>query len=162
MHLGFAVANIALLLLLPGFISALPGPWSVSQEHFEVLTLRQATPLNLDAVIDVECLDPEAHIVFHEQNTAQLAICNGISGAGNTRCPGASRVTEGVRGSANFTLTAQNPTAKINLSKVRWEECVRAARSICPTGNLSGTCRRAATSGDVDFRLESTMTVVDE
>lgn len=102
-------------------------------------------------------LPHNSHIVFHEQNAAQLAICDGISGKGNTKCRGSSTMTTGVRGSAKFTLTALTPGAKINISKVRWEECVRAARFKCPTGSLSGTCLGGATSGNVGFRLESTM-----
>lgn len=98
-----------------------------------------------------------SHIVYHEQNAAQLAICDGISGASNSRCRSTSGETTGVRGSANFTLAALTPGAAITLTKTRWEECVHAARDKCPTGSLRGVCRRGASSGDVEFRLESTM-----
>lgn len=163
MHLTSLVAGAATLMLsFSAFTSAMPGPWSVPQEHFEVLSLRHAIPFNADAVTDVQCGNTDAHIVFHEQNAAQLAICNGISGADNTKCRGSSTMTTGTRGSAKFTLTALTPGAKINISKVRWEECVRAARFKCPTGSLSGTCLGGATSGNVGFKLESTMYELDE
>lgn len=100
---------------------------------------------------------PDRHIVFHEQNAAQLAICDSISGADNTKCRSSSPVTMGTRGSAKFTLRALNQGATINISKIRWEECVRAARFKCPTGSFSGTCIGGATSGNVVFTLESTM-----
>lgn len=101
-----------------------------------------------------------SHIVYHEQNAAQLAICDGISGNDNTRCRTGTSTTIGKRGSAKFTLTATTEGATINVTKKRWEECVRAARDKCPTGTLTGTCLGGATSGDVLFTLESTMFAV--
>lgn len=98
-----------------------------------------------------------SHIVFHDQNAAQLAICDGFSGTDNTRCNAKSATTIGKRGSAQFTLTAVNGGSTISISKVRWEECVRAARDKCLTGSLSGTCLGDAHGGDVKFTLESTM-----
>lgn len=104
---------------------------------------------------------PYSHIVFHEQNAAQLAICDGISGASDSRCCSNSAETSGVRGSANFTLAALRPGAKITLTKTRWEECVHAARDKCPTGSLRGVCRQGASLGDVEFWLKSTMYAVE-
>lgn len=122
------------------------GPRSVS-----------AFPLRLRRSVAANVVS-RSHIVFHEQNAAQLAICDGIlSGARTTQCDGASATTAGARGSARFTLAARRPGAGINVSKVRWEECVRAARLKCPTGSLSGVCLRAATAGHADFRLDTTM-----
>lgn len=102
-----------------------------------------------------------SHIVYHEQNAAQLAICDGISGNDKTRCRTGTSSTVGKRGSAKFTLTATTDGATINITKKRWEECVRAARDKCPTGTLTGTCLGGATSGDVLFTLESTMFAVN-
>lgn len=105
------------------------------------------------------------HIVFHDQNAAQLAICDGLAGPQRTRCRTAESTTIGERGSAKFTLTAASGgSAHIRLSKTRWEECVRAARDKCPTGSLSGTClggELRGGGGDVLFTLESTMRHVD-
>ncbi|PSR92250.1 hypothetical protein BD289DRAFT_183495 [Coniella lustricola] len=167
MHLTSVVmAPVIATLAGTGFTSAMPGPWSVPQEHFEVLSMRQSTPLNPDAVSDVQCLDPEAHIVFHDENAAQLSICNGLSGNDPARkCPGTAPVTIGKRGSALFVLTALSPhstlvSANINISKLRWDECVRAARAKCPTGSMSGVCVGGATwGGDVAFSLQSTLYV---
>lgn len=109
---------------------------------------------------------PIRHIVFHDQNAAQLAICDGLAGPKRTRCRTGESTTVGERGSAKFTLTAARSGAKdadagvqIRLSKTRWEECVRAARDKCPTGSLSGMCLggELGGGGDVLFTLESTM-----
>jgi hypothetical protein len=93
-------------------------------------------------------------IVFHDENVAELSICGGISGP-ITRCAGYPSMTMGQSGSAQFRLNAVEPGAKIDLSKNRWEQCVRAARAVCPTGSLKGTCLGGATSGDVIFTLDS-------
>lgn len=104
------------------------------------------------------------HIVFHDQNAAQLAICDGLAGDSRTRCRTSGPTTIGERGSAKFTLTsAAGDKSRIRLSKARWEECVRAARDKCPTGSLSGTCLggELGGGGDVLFTLESTMRTVE-
>lgn len=149
-----AFSILKAFVVLAGVSAALPGPWSVPPEHLEILALRRATPLNPDAVTDVRCWNTEEKIIFHEENAAQLAICDGISGT-TSQCGGSPKTTVGSRGTAKFTLTALNEGAKINISKVRWEECVHAARAVCPTGSLSATCRGGATVGDVAFVLEN-------
>ncbi|KAF7519576.1 hypothetical protein G7054_g13055 [Neopestalotiopsis clavispora] len=108
--------------------------YSVEQEHFEVLKMRSLMPLNPSAVYD-------------------LSICGGIAGS-ETKCRGAPAATTGHSGSARFSLEPVNDGAAVNISKDRWEQCVRAARSVCPTGSMSGTCRGGATSGDLKFTLE--------
>lgn len=147
-------AIIKAFVVLAGFSAAAPAPWSVPPEHLEILALRRATPLNPDSVTDVRCWNTEEKIIFHEENAAQLAICDGISGS-TSQCGGSPATTVGRKGSAKFTLTALRDGAKINISKVRWEECVHAARAVCPTGSLSATCRGGATVGDVAFVLEN-------
>ena len=92
-------------------------------------------------------------IVFHDQNVAELGICGGIAGS-ITKCNGAPESTIGQSGSAKFTLTTATNGATINISKGRWEQCVRAARAICPTGSMTGTCSGGASSGDVNFTLD--------
>lgn len=100
-----------------------------------------------------------SHIVYHDQNAAQLAICNGLG----DRCRrDTGPATKGQRGSAVFTLKAVHDGSRITLSRVKWEQCVRAARDKCPTGSLSGVCLGGASSGgDVEFRLESTMHAIE-
>ncbi|KAK7745499.1 hypothetical protein SLS53_002997 [Cytospora paraplurivora] len=132
--------------------SAAPSAWSVPPEHLEILALRRAIPLNPDAVSDVHCQDRQAHIIFHEENAAQLAICGGIAGA-TSHCGGSPATTVGRKGTAVFNLAAVSRGATIDISKVRWEECVHAARAVCPTGSLSATCLGGATYGDVAFTL---------
>ncbi|KUI53902.1 hypothetical protein VP1G_01507 [Cytospora mali] len=132
---------------------AAPSSWSVPQEHLEILALRRTIPLNPDAVSDVHCQDRQARIIFHEENAAQLAICGGIAGS-TDHCGGSLTTTVGRKGSAKFHLAAVDKGATIDITKTRWEECVHAARAVCPTGSLSATCLGGATSGDVAFTLE--------
>ncbi|KAI1344985.1 hypothetical protein F5Y15DRAFT_13529 [Xylariaceae sp. FL0016] len=128
--------------------------FTVGNEHFEVLALRASTEVNPAAVSDVTCINPNVNVVFHDQNVAELAICNGIAGS-ITKCEGAPESTVGQSGSAKFSLNAATDGATINISKGRWEQCIRAARAICPTGSMSGTCVGGASSGDVDFTLDN-------
>ena len=93
------------------------------------------------------------HIIFHEENAAQLAICGGISGS-TSHCGGSPVTTIGQKGSARFVLSALSGGATIDISKARWESCVHAARAVCPTGSLSATCLGGATSGNVAFTLD--------
>ncbi|KAI1399085.1 hypothetical protein F4819DRAFT_431994 [Hypoxylon fuscum] len=128
--------------------------FSISDEHLEVLRLRASTSVNAAAVSDMTCIDQNVNIVFHDQNVAELGICGGIAGS-IQKCEGSPETTVGQSGSAKFTLTAATAGATINISKGRWEQCVRAARAVCPTGSMSGTCAGGASSGDVDFTLDS-------
>ncbi|KAI1156081.1 hypothetical protein F4825DRAFT_446818 [Nemania diffusa] len=136
------------------FASPVWPRYTVDNEHFEVLALRASTSVNPAAVSDVKCIDPNLKIVFHDQNVAELGICGGIAGS-ITKCGGAPQTTTGQSGSAKFTLNAATKGATINISKGRWEQCIRASRAICPTGSMSGTCAGGASSGNVDFILES-------
>ncbi|TDZ23690.1 hypothetical protein C8034_v012395 [Colletotrichum sidae] len=128
--------------------------FTVPQQHFEVLTMRAQTEVNPSAVLEATCIDRNAHIVFHDTNSAELAICGGISGDVSA-CRGNPASTTGQSGSARFTLKAITEGASINISKNRWEQCVRAARDKCPTGSMRAVCSGGATSGDVEFTLES-------
>ncbi|KAI1828697.1 hypothetical protein F4861DRAFT_535112 [Xylaria intraflava] len=146
------------LFLLAGAACSLASPvwprYTVDNEHFEVLALRASMPLNPAAVSDVTCIDPKLNVVFHDQNVAELGICGGIAGSA-TKCGSTTQSTIGQSGSAKFTLTAAKDGATINITKGRWEQCVRAARAICPTGSMKGTCSGGATAGDVNFVLDS-------
>ncbi|KAH8675600.1 hypothetical protein BX600DRAFT_177901 [Xylariales sp. PMI_506] len=143
-------------LLLAVVVSTMASPmwphYTVGQEHFEVIRMRSSTPLNPAAVYDVKCMDSNEHIVFHDENVAQLSICGGISGSVR-KCNGSPYDTVGQSGSAKFMLTPEVKRATINISKERWEQCVRAARAVCPTGTMTGMCRGGASSGDLSFSL---------
>lgn len=85
---------------------------------------------------------------------AELGICGGIAGSVQ-KCGGAPTSTTGTSGSAKFSLSAVERGATINISKGRWEQCVRAARAVCPTGSLKATCAGGASKGDVQFTLDN-------
>ncbi|OTA69401.1 hypothetical protein K449DRAFT_428850 [Hypoxylon sp. EC38] len=147
----------SLLLLATASLSFASPVWphySVDNEHLEVLAMRASTSVNPAAVSDVTCIDRNKNIVFHDQNVAELAICGGIAGS-IQKCGGSPQSTVGTSGSAQFTLKAATTGATINISKGRWEQCIRAARAVCPTGSMSGTCAGGASSGDVDFTLDN-------
>ncbi|KAJ2906066.1 hypothetical protein MKZ38_003103 [Zalerion maritima] len=126
--------------------------FSVPQEHLEVLRMRRNTDVNPNAVYDVTCINPKTNIVFHDSTVAQLAICGGISGSISS-CQGSPASTYGQSRSAKFVLTPTVEGATVEISKDRWEQCVRAARAVCPTGSMSGTCVGGASSGDLSFTL---------
>ena len=70
-------------------------------------------------------------------------------------CGGAPISTTGSSGTALFSLKVDTAGATINVSKGRWESCVRAARAVCPTGTFSSTCIGGASTGNVEFTLEA-------
>ncbi|ORY65966.1 uncharacterized protein BCR38DRAFT_339294 [Pseudomassariella vexata] len=146
------------LLLVAGANLALGNPvWARSigaPEHIEVLKMRASTSVNPDSVSNTKCIDPSVDIDFHDQNVAELGICGGIAGT-IQKCGGAPESTTGTSGTAEFKLNAATSGATINISKGRWEQCIRAARAVCPTGSMSGTCAGGASEGDVDFTLDN-------
>ncbi|KAI0200135.1 hypothetical protein F4808DRAFT_429798 [Astrocystis sublimbata] len=134
------------------FASPVWPRFTVDNAHFEVLALRASTDVDPAAVNNVNCIDPNQNIVFHDQNVAELGICGGIAGA-ITKCEGAPEFTVGESGSAKFSLAPVEQGATINISKGRWEQCIRAARAVCPTGSMSGTCTGGGSFGDINFTL---------
>ncbi|KAI1844199.1 hypothetical protein JX266_009683 [Neoarthrinium moseri] len=128
--------------------------YALTQEHLEVLAMRASTSVDPNAVSNTQCIDPNVNIDFHDQNVAELGICGGIAGS-ITKCGGAPQSTTGKSGTALFTLNAATSGATINISKGRWEGCIRAARAVCPTGSVSGTCTGGASTGNVDFTLDN-------
>ncbi|TVY37379.1 hypothetical protein LSUB1_G003426 [Lachnellula subtilissima] len=86
-------------------------------------------------------------IIAHDQNVAELGICGGIAGT-IVKCGGAPTSTTGSSGTALFTLKAVDAGATINVSKGRWEGCVRAAAATCPTGGFSSTCVGGCVDGE--------------
>ncbi|KAF6810308.1 hypothetical protein CSOJ01_06379 [Colletotrichum sojae] len=156
----FTTMLIHTLVVLLTATSALAAParkwprFTVPQQHFEVLDMRSQADVNPTAVLETTCIDRNAHIVFHDTNVAELAICGGISGD-VTACQGNPSTTVGKAGSARFSLKATTEGATINITKQKWDQCVRAARDKCPTGSVRALCAGGATSGDVEFILES-------
>jgi len=106
------------------------------------------TSVNPNAVTGTTCDDPSVSLVTHDTNVAILSICGGIAGAIQF-CGGDPATTVGASGTSKFTLTAVNADAgaTINVSKGRWEGCVRAARAVCPTGTFSSTCVGGTSDG---------------
>ncbi|KZL85190.1 hypothetical protein CI238_02993 [Colletotrichum incanum] len=135
--------------------------FTVPQQHFEVLSMRSQEPVNPAAMVEATCIDRNAHIVFHDQNAAELAICGGISGD-VAACQGSPATTVGQAGSARFALKTTVEGASINIAKAKWEQCVRAARDKCPTGSVRAVCAGGATSGDVEFTLENSQSPSSE
>lgn len=89
----------------------------------------------------------------HNKNVALLAICGGISGA-ITKCQGNPTSTTGQSGDAKFTLNPTTSGATINISKGRWEQCIKSAEAVCPGGQAyTATCPLGASTGDTDFAL---------
>lgn len=87
-------------------------------------------------------------------NVATLSICGGIQGA-IQKCGGSPRSTTGESGTARFTLTPTVAGATINVSKGRWEGCIRAARAVCTAGSFESVCKGGASEGDVAFTLDN-------
>lgn len=83
-----------------------------------------------------------------------MGICGGIAGK-ITKCGGAPPSTTGVSGTAKFTVNTATNGGTINVSKGRWEQCIRAARAVCPTGSMSATCAGGASNGDIKFTLDN-------
>lgn len=102
------------------------------------------------------------HIVFHDQNAAELSICDGSlahppsssSQPPTPRCRGNPVLTTGRSGTALFTVAALTKGATVNVDRDSWEQCVRAARAVCPTGSMTGTCWGGATQGNIGFTLD--------
>lgn len=89
----------------------------------------------------------------HDTNVAILGICGGIAGA-ITKCQGNPASTTGASGTSKFQLDVTDAGSTINISKGRWERCVKAAQLKCPTGSFKATCVGGATpGGDVNFSL---------
>ncbi|KIW50155.1 hypothetical protein PV05_11771 [Exophiala xenobiotica] len=104
------------------------------------------TSVNPDAVTGTTCDDTTVALDSHDTNVAILSICGGIAGSIQF-CGGDPETTVGASGTSKFTLTAVNQGATINVSKGRWEGCVRAAQAVCPTGTFSSTCIGGTSDG---------------
>jgi len=110
-----------------------------------------------NSISNLNCTAPTTKLDSHQVNVALLQICGGIAGK-ITKCGGKagsvpSSSTTGVDGEAKFSLKATTPGATINISKGRWEQCIRAAQQKCGDAPFIATCKGGATKGDVDFKL---------
>ncbi|KXJ86000.1 hypothetical protein Micbo1qcDRAFT_153462 [Microdochium bolleyi] len=128
-------ASIAITFLAAAFAPAIANPIAPRQ-----------------AAISTTCLDASQKIAFYDENVAQLAICGGIAGK-ITKCGGAPTSTIGQSGTAKFSLKPLTAGATLNISKGRWERCIKAARKTCQNGSLKATCPGGASSGDTEFTL---------
>ncbi|KAF1957512.1 hypothetical protein CC80DRAFT_411221, partial [Byssothecium circinans] len=99
------------------------------------------------------CTDPSIAFDTHDTNVALLGICGGIAGA-IQKCGGALASTPGQSGTSKFSLEVTQEGSTINVSKGRWERCVKGAQLTCPKGAFESTCVGGASpSGDVKFSL---------
>lgn len=90
----------------------------------------------------------------HDINVALLSICGGIAGA-IEQCGGSPASTTGASGTAKFTLEAATSGQTIDITKGRWEGCVRAARAVCGDTPSEFTCigGAAGNAGNVKVTL---------
>lgn len=91
-------------------------------------------------------------LVSHDINVALLSICGGIAGTIEF-CGGNPSTTTGVSGTAKFSLGTTVPGATINISKGRWEGCIRAAEAVCGLTPYTTTCIGGASEGNVAVTL---------
>lgn len=153
-------AAAATLLAVAPFASGVP--LSVALEM-------RAQVVSGNEVTGTKCLDTTAYVVpsarsfipsltsfrkldTHSTNVAILSICGGIAGSIEF-CGGNPATTTGQSGTSLFTLNPTDAGATINISKGRWERCIKAAQITCPTGTFQSTCIGGATTGNVNFSL---------
>ncbi|KAI3391121.1 hypothetical protein diail_7930 [Diaporthe ilicicola] len=116
-----------------------------------------SSPVGLEArdtaATNVQCTDKAANINEHNKNVALLQICGGIAGT-IEKCGGNPTNTTGQSGDAKFTLTPTVSGATINISKGRWEQCIKSAEATCTNGSAyTATCPGGASTGDINFEL---------
>ncbi|KAF7952337.1 uncharacterized protein EAE97_001834 [Botrytis byssoidea] len=113
-----------------------------------------STTVNPDAVTGTTCTDPSTTLVSHDINVALLGICGGIAGT-IQQCGGEPTSTTGESGTALLKLNAATSGQTIDITKGRWEGCMRAARAVCGDSPFTSTCIGGAkvNAGNVDFEL---------
>lgn len=100
-------------------------------------------------------LTPHSSIDSHDINVAILSICGTIAGK-IQKCQGSPASTTGASGTAVLNLNVVNEGSTINVSKGRWEACMRAARAVCGDSPFKSECvgGTAGTSGgNIAFEL---------
>ncbi|KFZ13885.1 hypothetical protein V501_03477 [Pseudogymnoascus sp. VKM F-4519 (FW-2642)] len=119
------------------------------------LDARANTSVNPDSVTFTTCTDPGVSIDSHDINVAILSICGTIAGT-IQKCQGSPASTTGASGTAVLKLNVVNQGSTINVSKGRWEACMRAARAVCGNSPFKSECvgGTAGTSGgNIAFEL---------
>ncbi|PQE32929.1 hypothetical protein CJF32_00001413 [Rutstroemia sp. NJR-2017a WRK4] len=113
-----------------------------------------STTVNPNAVTGTTCDDPSTTLVSHDINVALLGICGGIAGT-IQQCGGEPESTTGQSGTALLKLNAATAGQTIDITKGRWEGCMRAARAVCGDSPFTSTCIGGAkvNAGNVDFQL---------
>ncbi|PQE04881.1 hypothetical protein CJF30_00004671 [Rutstroemia sp. NJR-2017a BBW] len=130
-----------------------------------------STTVNPNAVTGTTCDDPSTYVqrlqttnqqlltytstlVSHDINVALLGICGGIAGT-IQQCGGEPESTTGQSGTALLKLNAATAGQTIDITKGRWEGCMRAARAVCGDSPFTSTCIGGAkvNAGNVDFQL---------
>ncbi|KAL7919875.1 hypothetical protein ACQKWADRAFT_183325 [Trichoderma austrokoningii] len=134
MHYSFA------LIALASLISASPLPAN--------------TNVNPEAITSTTCTAKKVTINSHDINVALLSICGGIAGS-IEQCQGNPTNTTGASGVAFLSLEAATPGQTIDITKGRWEGCMRAARAVCGDSPFTSTCIGGANinKGNVKFSL---------
>ncbi|KFY10597.1 hypothetical protein V492_04933 [Pseudogymnoascus sp. VKM F-4246] len=133
-----------LIALLAATATALPA-----------LDARANTSVNPDSVTGTTCTDTGVSIDSHDINVAILSICGTIAGK-IQKCQGSPASTTGASGTAVLNLNVVNEGSTINVSKGRWEACMRAARAVCGDSPFKSECvgGTAGTSGgNIAFEL---------
>ncbi|KZV85205.1 hypothetical protein EXIGLDRAFT_699721 [Exidia glandulosa HHB12029] len=122
--------------------------------HPEVheLAARANTSVDPNAVRGTVCTSPGTKLVTHDINVAILGICGGIAGT-IQKCGGRPASTTGQSGTAKLALKPVNAGALLNVSKGRWEGCMRAAQAVCGSSPFTSTCVGGTTNGDFKFTL---------
>ncbi|TGO61192.1 hypothetical protein BCON_0029g00330 [Botryotinia convoluta] len=115
-----------------------------------------STTVNPDSVRGTTCTDPSTTLVSHDINVALLGICGGIAGT-IQQCGGEPTSTTGESGTAFLKLNAATSGQTIDITKGRWEGCMRAARAVCGDSPFTSTCIGGAkvNAGNVDFELSA-------
>ncbi|KAH8775676.1 hypothetical protein BGZ57DRAFT_233203 [Hyaloscypha finlandica] len=114
------------------------------------------TNVNPAAIAGTTCTDKSTTLVSHDINVALLSICGSIAGT-IEQCAGSPTSTTGSSGTAKFSLSAATKGQTIDITKGRWEGCVRAARAVCGDTPFTSTCIGGAdvNAGNVDFVLSA-------
>jgi len=136
---------IALITLLAASTSALPSNYKRSPATETV---------NPNAVTGTICTAKGVQLVDHDINVALLSICGSIAGT-IEQCQGNPVTTTGKSGDAVLTLNAATKGQTIDITKGRWEGCMRAARAVCGDSPFTSTCIGGAdvNNGNVNFAL---------
>jgi hypothetical protein len=131
----------ATALAIPTLVQRVPAP--------------ENTNVNPAAITGTTCTD-KSTLVDHDINVALLSICGSIAGT-IEQCAGNPTTTTGASGTAKFVLTAATSGQTIDITKGRWEGCVRAARAVCGDTPFTSTCIGGAdvNAGNVDFTLSA-------